>query len=62
MKISKGCPQYFMSVVHSIVKVCPNENIRGLSTVFSECCPQYFRSVSNENIGGLSTVFSECCP
>ena len=29
MKISEGCPQYFRSM--------SNENIRGLSTIFSEC-------------------------
>ena len=51
MKISKGCQQYFHSVVHSIFGV--------LSTVFLECCPQYFRSMSNENIRGLSTIFWE---
>ena len=52
MKISEGCPQYFRSM--------SNENIRGLSIVFSKCFPHDFQSVSNENIGGLSTVFSEC--
>ena len=37
MKISKGCPQYFWSVVNNIIGVCPNENIRGLSIVFLDC-------------------------
>ena len=60
MKISKGYPQYFRSVVHSIIGVCPNENIGGLSIVFLECCPKFFCSMSNETIIGLSTVFSKC--
>ena len=51
IKISKGCPQYFRSVVHSIFGVCLMK--------ISEGCPQYFRSVSNENIRGLFIVFSE---
>ena len=44
MKISEGCPRYFWSVIHSIFEVLStvfselsNENIGGLSTVFSEC-------------------------
>ena len=52
---SEGCPpcllesvqmKIYQRVVHSIIGVYPNENIGGLSTVFSECCPQYYRSLS----------------
>ena len=30
----------------SIIGVCTNENIGGLSIIFSKCCPQYYRSLS----------------
>ena len=62
-------------VVQHYYQSMSNENIGGLSTVFSECCPQYFQSVVHSifgvclmkiseivhNIFGvLSIVFSEC--
>ena len=46
--------EIYRRVVHSTTRVCPNENIRGLSTVLSdsvqmkisEGCPQHYRSLS----------------